>query len=393
MSDLPHKRIVVIADPGETPAGARGILNFQLPSSYMQNPPPSRYCFWKDIRLSAEDSRDSLPDPEVYTVTTFPTSTELYSGTKLFIISWDSANGDPLYKSDATLTYLRTQARVHVGELMKEQAIVFIESQTAQSRPVQESYDAVLGAGELRVVTDWPSRATAHGTKARRDRARKNHPILRGLADPLDPELNLCKPRPHEIFRYVPDEFIPKNADGRAKGGIRYDPRSGISTSIWFGWFTWWGSDWIPLLYNDGPDSDRGPVLLAKMRGRGLILASTMWISASQTKLASRIAETALSDELMDEVRKHHRSAKIRRRLVDVLVGSGFLALLVLALMGMIALARSHDQEWVLSVTGIGMVGLTVAAWQFFVQKIWYRPFGIPFYSAWLRSRRLGRHS
>ncbi|MBF6173229.1 hypothetical protein [Nocardia blacklockiae] len=388
MSDSTEKRIVVLADPGEITAGPKEIVNIQLPSKYHNNPPPSRYSFWKAIQLAAEDSKEALPAPVIYSVVTFPTSTDLYSNTKLLAISWDSANGDPLYRSDATLTYLRTQARVHIAELMKEGATVFIESQTAQSRPVQESYDAVLGAGELQVVTDWPSRATAHGRRTRRVRARKNHPVLRGLADPLDPDLNLCKTRPHEIFLNVPDELIPKANDGRARGGIRYDPRSGISESTWFGWFTWWGPDWAPLLYNDGPDSDKGPVLLAKVRDRGLILASTMWISASQTRLASRIAETALSEDLMREVRRHHRAAKRRRLAVDLLVGAAFLAGLILILTGLIAVARDNDRDWVLSVAGIGMVGTTVTAWQLFVQQIWRRPFGVPFYAAWTRSRR-----
>ena len=82
-------------------------------------------------------------------------------------MSWDSANGDPLYRSDATLNYLKTQAKVKVTNLLAQQgATVFLEGQTANAQPVQEPYDALFGYNEVRVITNWRDPSTIGGTDA-----------------------------------------------------------------------------------------------------------------------------------------------------------------------------------------------------------------------------------
>jgi hypothetical protein len=377
-------RIVVLADPGQRTSDPL-ITNYHLPAKFKDAPTPSRYCFWKAIPLTAEDVE--IPEPEIYSICAFPPSTDIYDQTSLLVLSWDSANGDPLYLSDAMLSYLETQGTVRIAKLLSENATILIETQAAQSRPVQEPYDAILGTNEVTVNSDWADNATVRGTDAAVNKHAKKHPILKVFSKSVAKDLNPERPRTAGIYENVPGELIPKNRDGTAKSNIRFHPRTGRDDAIWYGWFTWWGRDWIPLLNTESNHVHPSPVLLAKIKGKGLLLASTMWISASQCKLASRIAETAVSEELMESVRKYHKRKLRLRNAVDTSLFVTSLMILIGILIGLTFLAEDQKHNWLLAVGGVGIVAIGVTWWNMWT-KFRARPFGVPWYLMLVRMLR-----
>jgi hypothetical protein len=371
-------RIVVLADPGQRSSDPV-ITNFHLPAEFKDQPSPSRHCFWKAIPLRAEDGDVCIPKPEIYSICAFPPSTEIYDQTQLLVLSWDSANGDPLYLSDSTLAYLETQGQVRIAKLLSEKAIILIETQAAQSRPVQEPYDAVLGANEVTLNSDWADNATVRGTTAAVNKRAKKHPILKVFSKSVTTDLNREHPPAKGIYENVPDKLIPKNHDKSVRGNIRYNPTTGRDDALWYGWFTSWGRDWIPLLNTDSNYVRSSPILLAKVKGEGLLLASTMWISASQCKLASRIAETAFSPRLMASVKEYHKRKLRLRNAADTGLFLISLVMLIGILFGLTTLAEDQKLSWVLAVGGVGIVTIGLMWWNMWT-KVRARPFGVPWY-------------
>jgi hypothetical protein len=341
MTREPRDRVVVIAEP-KAPDGDR-----------------YRHCFWEDLYARHKPKEYSIHDDK-------PTAADLYTNTRLLVISWDSANGDPFLKSDITLQYLETQARVRIHEMMTDGGIVFAECQTAQGVPVQKSYDAIFGAGQVKVTTDVAPEPERRGPNATIVGQFADHPVLLGM-----PRMINEQPIAGRLF------YNRINDKGSDPGTI-FDK---YPDSLWFGWFTEWTKGWIPLLYADLPQSylrkngrraGPAPVLLAKVERNGLQLASTLWASAARCdRLISNIVDAPLP-----EVRAQHRRIIRTRVTQDFSIGLLLAILLIVVLRLLIELAIAPN-EWVLSVAGVGFISVSLAAWNWFTKYVWRRPIGV----------------
>ena len=387
-----RKRVVVLADPGQSNEAreAEGcewpkLKNYQLPAKYVNDPNPARVCFWPDIKLrKVSQSGSELPVPEVYSVAELPRSDELFSNTALMIVNWDAANGDPLYRGDATLTYLRTRGRVPLKRFLDNGGVLLIESQTAQSRPVQESYDAIFSEREVTVGTIEEDELAA-GAEAHILHSAKDHPIVSAFGDTERVFFDAAVGLDANIFVNVPSQLKTASSLRGSDGDV--------AQKLWFGWFTLWTSEWMPLLYVRLRTNDRYPVLLCKASGKGLIILSTMWLSVAQHPLASRVAEVAMSDDLLGEALKVQRRARARRRWMDHLVAGLVLLALLAATLGIVVIARTADRSWILAVLGVGVVGLTTLAWRM-LTIIRARPLGVlPFKARGFDGRLIGKRN
>lgn len=375
------KRIVVLADPGQSDASnseaARNgdwpkVNNYQLPAKYVDAPNPGRVCFWPKIQFTTvSPSNAHVASPEVYSIAEFPRSDELFRDTQLLIVNWDAANGDPLYQADATLTYLSTRGQVPLKRFLNDGGVLLVESQTAQSRPVQESYDAIFDSREV-TVGSVPRDEFAAGTEAHVLRGARKHPIVQ-FSDSSTLKFDSNVSTTEYIFVNVPTEVAAPVSQAGPRGS-----NGSISRKLWFGWFTQWSVDWMPLLYIQVGQDDRYPVLLSKVHGRGLILLSTLWLSVAQHPLCSRIAEVALSSELLTESVRVQKRKVFNRRLVDSLIGLVFTLAIFLTAFGVVELARNAEQNWILATLGIGVIGLITAAWKIFL-RVYDRPLGVSF--------------
>jgi hypothetical protein len=374
------KRIVVLADPGQSDisnggSGGNGdwprVKNYQLPARYVDAPNPARVCFWREIRFrKVHLSNTDIAKPQVYSIAEFPRSDEIFKDTALLIVNWDAANGDSLYRGDDTLTYLATRGRVPIERFLNAGGVLLIESQTAQSRPVQESYDAIFDAREI-TVGKVEKDEFAAGTEAHILNSARNHPIVE-IFDSASITFDSTVRDDANLFVNVPEEIRARPGYTGLRGSD-----GNISKKLWFGWFTKWSVDWMPLFYVRVGKNERYPVLLTKAYEGGLIVLSTMWLSVAQHPLSSRIAEVALSPELLAAAVKVQSRARRRRRLGDSLVGFIVLIALLVATLGVVALARRADQSWILAALGIGAIGLATAAWRVF-RLVYDRPLSVP---------------
>ena len=306
------------------------------------------------------------------------------TNTALLIVNWDAANGDPLYRGDATLTYLRTRGRVPISRFLNRGGVLLIESQTAQSRPVQESYDAIFATREVEVGSFVPKDEWAAGSEAYILKRARGHPLLE-IFNEEHVRFESTVSEKVDIFEGVPHEIRPQSNPGlRGSDG-------NVSRKLWFGWFTDWTVDWMPLLYVRVGKNERYPVLLAKTAGTGMVLLSTMWLSVAQHRLSCRIAEVARAPELLARATAVHRRARLRRRVMDVGVGMLTLGAVTATGAGAVALARSTHYSWILAALGIGTIGFATAAWRAFVH-VWSRPLGVSVLKTYgFGKRRIGK--
>jgi hypothetical protein len=334
-----------------------------------------RHCYWQDVLPITKD--------DIYAIDDHPPAGELYGRTYLLVISYDSANGDPAFKSDVTLQYLETQARVRIHELLADGGTVLAECQTAQGVPVQKAYDAIFGGGELSVSVDVPPEGERRGASARIAKRFANHPLLVGMPGTV-----------HENYQPAGERiFYDRFAKNPPDSSYIFDKHK---HSLWFGWFSWWGRDWVPLLYADVPHSYRlrngrgvgpAPILLAKVERNGLLLASTMWLAGAR---CTQLIENA-ADARLDEVRRCHRSIMRKRVLGDLTIGLALVAALVGLLQLLIETAIRPDNfafTWLLSVAGVGFVSAAIASWQWFIKSVWRRPHGVNILRSLGRSAR-----
>jgi hypothetical protein len=406
----------VSAPSGQQPAaGAQGartqgdpafelppLINYKLPTKYWRFPAPSRVCFWRNIELTPIKTNQDIPVPEIFSTAEFPRSQDLLADTGLLVISWDSANGDSFYRSDETLNYLKTQGQIRISKLLSMGGTILMEGQTSTSRLVQDPYDAVFGEGELAVHTGWADIRSLAGPEAYPVdhgwwRWKARHPLLARIGERVTYKPNGRFAEDFEIYENVHPDFKPTiiadrpNANGDRN--VRFTPGVGRDEYIWYGWFTSWGRDWIPLL-GSKPKTIDAPVLLAKVVDNGLLLASTMWMSASQITIASRIAELTIDEELRGVVREYHRARLKLRNAVDrslAVVGiiSTAAAIGILAAAWDYALVHdSHAGAIALSVVGLGALSLTFSASSrySFVRS---RPYGVHWYQQLFKRRKL----
>lgn len=383
-------RVVVLADPGQSDASERRagdedwpkVKNYQLPEKYVSASNPGRVCFWREIMFSNVDP-DTPPvvAPEVFSVAEFPRSDQIFGDTALLIINWDAANGDPLYRADVTLAYLQTRGRVPIGRFLNGGGVALIESQTAQSRPVQESYDAIFDRREV-TVSSVSRYEHAAGAEAYVIPGALSHPVVSIFnTDHVGIEASVTNRT--NIFVNVPEEI-------RGAPGLRGSDGN-INQMLWFGWFTDWTVDWMPLLYVRVGGKERYPVLLSKAVGNGLVLVSTMWLSLAQTRLSARIAEVARSEKLRKEAIALHRHVWRRRRAIDTLLGLLAAGALVAAGAAFVEVARSARHSWILAALGIGAIGFSTSTWKLFL-RIWARPLRVPPWKTFgFAKRRVGK--
>lgn len=350
-------RIVVIADP------------------MADDQDRHRHCYWEDI--------GHKPKPRVYAIDDHPPARLLYNRTSLLVVSWDSANGDPAFKSDVTLQYLESQARIRIHEMLAEGGTVFAECQTAQGVPVQKAYDAIFGEDELKVTTHVPPEPERRGETAAIAKRYADHPVLMGMPKEV-----------HQNYQSTGERiFYDRFAKRAADSGHIFDnyPRS-----LWFGWFTSWGRGWIPLLFAELPRSylrrngshGPAPVLIAKVERNGLLLASTLWASGARFhRLIDNVVDLSI-----EQVRKCHKKI-LRRRLVgDVLIGASVAAVLVGGLRLLVEVAthpESAGSTWLLSVGGVGFFSVALASWNWYITCVWRRPIGVGVLKATRRRTRL----
>jgi hypothetical protein len=276
--------------------------------------------------------------PEVYSVAEFPRSDEIFKETGLLIVNWDAANGDPLYRGDATLTYLSTRGRVPIKRHLDGGGVLLIESQTASSRPVQESYDAIFDTREV-TVGSVPGDEFAAGLEAHVLDSAWNHPIFEGI-DQSTLRFESSISTDQQIFVNVPEELVALAGEEGPRG------RDGhISKKLWYGWFTHWGPEWMPLLYNRVGKNERYPILLSKACGPGLVLLSTLWLSVAQHDLSSRIAEVALNPGLLARAIEVQKRAQLRRRVIDYFTGLILIIALFFAALVVVVVARNAEQS------------------------------------------------
>jgi hypothetical protein len=389
------KRVVVLADPGQSDvskvrSGENGdwprVKNYQLPAKYEDAPNPARVCFWREIRFrNASRFSTDIATPEVYSIAEFPRSDEIFKDTALLIVSWDAANGDQIYRGDDTLAYLATRGRVPIERFLDAGGVLLIESQTAQSRPLQRSYDAIFNIREVE-VSSGPKDELAAGTEALILEGARSHPLVEIFPDKENITVESTVSDESDIFVNVPEEIVARS------GYIGLHGSNGnISKKLWFGWFTKWTVEWMPLFYVRIGNSERYPVLLTKAHGRGLIILTTMWLSVAQHPLSSRIAEVALSHELLTAAIKVQGRARLKRRIVDCLVATTVLVVLLVAAFGVVAVARRADQNWILATLGIGVIGLANGAWRV-VKAAYDRPLSVPAFKLYgFKKRLIGR--
>jgi hypothetical protein len=343
----PPTRIVVIADP-MAPDGDR-----------------LRHSYWGSVLGQHPYEEYGLGDlDDAATVLDL-------KGTRLLIVSWDAANGDAAYRSNQTLNYFQGMGRIRIEEVLQDGGIVLCECQTVDGVPVQAAYDAMFGVGEVQVLSDVLPEPERRGEAGLVVKEFADHPMMLGLP-----------PRINQGYRDLGERMFyakyqgPEGETGPL--GLHY------KSTLWWGWFTWWRKGWIPLIYAELPasylrrQSDAKPaaILLAKVHGNGMLLASTMWIAGSQSK---RLVDNVLRVSL-DAVRRHNSELERRRTFGDLLAGVALVAVLVIILRLLILISLTPAlgvASWLLSLAGVAFIPIVTSLFAWYRRKLWGRPYGV----------------
>jgi uncharacterized protein YfiM (DUF2279 family) len=392
-------RLVVIADPGISAENNGGLELLDFPRdfavTFAEQGPPSRNCYWKHLPIKFTPENDSsvqVPKPEIFAIAEYPSQNRLYENTRLLVVNWDAANGDPLYRSDVTLEYFRSRADVRLTRHFQQGGLLLVESQAASNRPVQEAYDAILGSGEVVVLSTALPYEDGTGEIAYANMRLKDHPLVKlsGTSGELRAVSENGSTGP--VFLHVPDVLLPKRIDGQSAAvGYRDDGQR-----LWFGWFESWSAEWLPLYFASSKDAKRGSraVMLCKRQGSGMVIASTLWASRVQPTLASRVVEMAFVPQMLESAQKQYQLAKRRRRITDGFVAALLVMSVVLSEGALVWMARSVESGWALKalawqgVSGVGAIAVVQVAWRWYRSRLWTRPLGV----AWWRTAVRYRH-
>lgn len=296
------------------------------------------------------------------------------------IVSWDSANGDIVYSSDRTLEYFRSQGLVRCAELLDAGAVIISECQTIKGLPVQESYDAIFGRGQLEVLGEVIPEPERRGKSSTVITKYAGHPLLIGIPNQLWEEHTDSDER---IF------FAKYTGREKESGPILQR----FSHSLWFGWITWWKKGWIPLLQADvapsynrraGPSGSTNAVLLVKVQRNGLLISSTLWMAGARCE---RLIQNLINVDVA-EVIAYHSLIRRHRTMQDVAVGI-FVSIVLITMTGALVLSFSEFRDgwfvWITSAAGVGFIPIVVAAWEWYRKRVWARPFGVSIWRSTIR--------
>jgi len=294
---------------------------------------------------------------------------------ELVVVNWDAANGDATTSSDQTLGFFRDLGRLRRGNLLYNHGVLLSEAQMVSGILYQEAYDAIFGAGELGVLSSPPTGQGPVGTTARivpRFGRFGTHPILEGLPYTIT---SASAPGQRMLF-LTGYRGLPGAADKN-------------SEALWWGWFTYWRKGWIPLLNaatEEGKGSDRlcRPVLLAKLSGHGVMIASTMWIAMADVhplieNIIKLCRSSTGSDERLDRIRYIHSRIAKRRMIGDLVLGLIIFAIATCLSLGVIYGFEHAQGNIPLTIfTAVGLSIATLVTWSFrwYRRYVWERPFG-----------------
>jgi hypothetical protein len=368
---------------------------------------PARSCFWDRVlgtaaeMQSISDSKEELrktPNRE-------PVRIDLAD---FVIVNWDAANGDYACGSDDVLLYFLTRDDRRTA-LLADGGILLCEFQSGKGVLHQRAYDAIFGEGEVSVFRAMLGQARkpasnesakreqekadaeAHGATANKFEGYNNHPLIRDLPRTLESRF---QDDGDHIFNFSDDYKI-------------FQAYKDAASQLWRGWFVKWEKGWVPLLVAVSQTADvsravpfwkrfaiiapryfrsqferrfRMPpaILLAKVEGRGLMLASTMWIAGSRCQA---LVDQIVKPSIVEEVRKAHRQISFRRGIQDLLWLTLILAVYVWAFRKYFLYFHSAPESWRWKAIGdVGFTWLLIIAFRFWKHFLRDRPYGANFF-------------
>jgi len=287
------------------------------------------------------------------------------------IINWDAANGDYITGSDDVFMYFMTR-KDRRDACLRNGGTILCEYQTGRGELHQGAYDAIFGGGELQVVdAHMPTQVTEeenyeedqwnYSSVSVSKEFRKIHPIIANLPERIASKHDLQSKV--ELFN-----FNPKRPQSSF---YAYKYRG----SLYNCWFSRWERDWVPLLVADlrypwpwwrRMLNPTPAVLLAKVSGGGLMLASTLWIAGSK---AEELVNSIV-DLKMDQIQTAHKIISRRRAISDSIVG-----VVLAALSGFLILLSPWLRRVFLEQLGFVWGGLILL--RFWRHLIWKRSFGL----------------
>tara|TARA_R110000868_G_scaffold411709_1_gene707839 strand:+ start:1665 stop:2864 length:1200 start_codon:yes stop_codon:yes gene_type:complete len=199
-------------------------------------------------------------------------------GYDVIILNWDVANGDFAFGADLTLNYFETRGRDEIVRWANGGARIVIEIQATAGFPSQQCYDAILGAGSVRVspygrVRSWEDKAET----VLINRRRRKHPLNREIHGHYDSLTSVYQPFEHIVF----PRFDKTNESSFARNPSAYS----------WGNFVSWERGWIPLMMRQG----RWPANLSfKERCEALIFGRPVALTRSVGALGGEIVVTTM---------------------------------------------------------------------------------------------------
>lgn len=247
-----------------------------IPPSFdpLVDPKKRPHCYWEQLL-------DELKDWGVGYDLVF--SVKTWVNYQAIIVSSGAAS-DLGNWSKWFLQYIGSEGRSRLDQWIEAGNILFCEIQSQSGNPIQFSYDTIFGKGMLKCLRSklhqslseasyeqtWISSRTSatRGSIALVNKQYHAHPLLYGVHPFLLSDLS----RSH--IPEFPDSY-PSNPETPPKWSLY--PR--CTESLYSGWFTDWSFGWIPLLIES--ETGRWPVLLVRMHGKGVWIASTLRLTTT----------------------------------------------------------------------------------------------------------------
>ena len=229
----------------------------------------------------------------------------------VIILSWDVANGDPAFGSNITQQFIRHR-RAKLFTWLEKGGILIIENQTDGFQPHQETYDAILGPEEVIVDARFPSmngRQILAGNEGIIEKSRASHPLICNASD-VD-----LRARPN---------LEPSFSEGSVDKTIE-DVRT-PEKSLHSGWFRKWKDGWEPLIRT----REGHPIMLSKKIGKGMIIATTMYLGASFAR--EPILRRLKEKDFLKACESYRPKISLKGKIVKALILSGAISAAVTTL-------------------------------------------------------------